>query len=147
MSRNYKIVPSRHTKWRWKLNQVMASDKSHLNQSLHIFTARNEVWGKVIFLLACVILLTGGGLCMMSLSVEGVSIQGVSVQRGLCQRDPSTPKQRTPVRWRAGSMHPTGMLSCKLWLYWIWQTYLKPELEPICTQNNKITEIWETSLN
>ena len=56
-----------------------------------------------------------GGQCPGCISVQmgclcrGRSL-GVLCLGGICQGD--TPGQRTPVRWRVGSMHPTGMLSC-----------------------------------
>ena len=75
----------------------------------------NEVWGKVIFLLASDILSTRGGV-----SVQGVSRTEIPLDRdppdgSPLNRDPQTetPGQRPPpVRWRAGGTHPTGMHSC-----------------------------------
>ena len=71
----------------------------------------NQVWGKVMFLLACVILFTRG-LCMMSLPVWLTSPMfflwgggGLCLGKPLPDRDP-------PLRQRAGGTHPTGMLSC-----------------------------------
>ena len=49
-----------------------------MNTSHYFYRPQNEVWGKVMFSFACVILFTGGGPC------PGVSVWGVSVQRGLC---------------------------------------------------------------
>ena len=61
----------------------------------------NEVWSKVIFLLACVILFTGGGgLCLWESLSRGSLSKGVSVQGGQCQGD--TPVQRSPHTVKSG---------------------------------------------
>ena len=68
-----------------------------------IFYRPQRSWGKVIFLQASVILLTGGGL------VPG----GCLVLGGVCSCGGpwgSTPRMATA----AGNMHPTGMHSCAI---------------------------------
>ena len=71
-----------------------------------------------------------GGLCMISLPVRlpgpmfllGVSVSGpmflpgVHLSRGgLCPGGGLSVRE-TPVQWRAGGMHPTGMHSC-MWVF------------------------------
>ena len=104
---------------------------SLLQDKITLLPPANEVWGKVIFSQACVShsvhrrvpvwchFLSG---CLVPCSLWG----SVSVQRGLCpgalcpgglcslsrgSLSGRPPRQRTPVCWRVGSMHPTGMLS------------------------------------
>ena len=93
--------------------------------------------GKVMILHLCVILFGGGGSLSQHVPQVtwpgGVSVPGglylggslsggVSVQGGPCSGGSlsrrgspvreNPPRQRPPVRWRAGGTHPTGMHSC-----------------------------------
>ena len=61
-----------------------------LGNLLQLLPPADEVWGKVMFLLY-----PGGG----------------SLSRGVSVRETLPPRQ-TPVQWRVGGTHPTGMLSC-----------------------------------
>ena len=96
---------------------------------VHLLPLANEVWGKVMFLLASVILFIGV-LCMMSLSVwlpgpmflrrVSVSAQGslsgvFSVQgyRRMSIRRPPV-GQRPPGMVKSGGTHPNGMHSWRL---------------------------------
>ena len=57
-----------------------------------------------------------GGLCprglCLGVSVQGSLSSGVSVQWGLFQGVSVQLQNPAPVRWRAGGMHPTEILSC-----------------------------------
>ena len=90
-----------------------------------IFTGRNEVLVKVMFLQACVILFTGGG-CLVpggflqfwggSSNFSGgppIFRRGVPpIFRGVCYSG-TPPGQQTPeYGQRSAGTHPTGMHSC-----------------------------------
>ena len=65
-----------------------------------------SVWGS----------LSKGVSVQVGASVQGwVSVQGVSVREMS-----GIPPDRDPLWWRAGSTHPTGMLSVVRTLIWIW---------------------------
>ena len=72
-----------------------------------LVTARNEVWGKVIFSQACLIQFTGGGLpqCMLGYHPQ---------TRRSPPRSPPPPAAEHAGRYgqRTGGTHPTGMQSC-----------------------------------
>ena len=73
----------------------MLKQYSYSARSTTIFTARNEVWGKVIFSQACVILFTGGG--------GGLRAWAPGT------RHPPGVQHTGRYGQRAGGMHPTGM--------------------------------------
>ena len=109
--------------------------------NLQYLLPANEVWGKIIFLHLCVILFTGGKVCIGEVYIKGgVNIQGslhwgglhqggVNIQGslhwggsaswggwhpgwGVCQT-PRSPKSDTMgYGKRTGGTHPTGMHSC-----------------------------------
>ena len=114
-------------------SQVCASQSVHRGERYDV-TSRLAAWSHVpsgkgvfvpgpMFLLGVsvqeVLCLEGslsGGLCPRGLCL-GVSLQrslssGVSVQWGLFQGVSVQLQTPAPVRWRAGDMHPTGILSC-----------------------------------
>ena len=87
----------------------------------------NEVWGKVIFSATCVFLFGGGYLydvtsCLAAWSHvpsgKGVSVPGPMFRGGVSVRELSLDRD-SPIWWRAGGMHPTGMLPCWYLLFWI----------------------------
>ena len=80
----------------------------------------NEVWGKVIFSQACVILFTRGGVgfpaCITGHNWEGLHPGRESASRGVCLKGvgQNPPPQLNTVGYgqQAGGTHPTGMHSC-----------------------------------
>ena len=76
------------------------------NQSFFNYRPQRS-WGKVMFLQASVILLTGGGVCLVlgGLLRGGAWSWGVSALGGAWWRPPGTATA-------AGGTHPTGMHSC-----------------------------------
>ena len=98
--------------------------------SAHILLPANKVWGKAIFSRVCVNhsvhsggfsvwcrflpgpIFLGGSLCLWShVPSRGSLCRGLCLRGSLSGRPPS-PRTETPVQWRAGGTHPTGMLFC-----------------------------------
>ena len=75
--------------WKYYLATTTLRTVNIHKPSSSLLLPTNEVWGKVMFLHLSVILFTGGSLCPGGISVR-----------------------ETPIGYRAGSTHPTGMHSC-----------------------------------
>ena len=94
--------------------RVVTENWARLRGSQRIFTARKRSLGKVMFSEAFVC--SQGGLCMMSLPVQGgsplssgfSSVQGVSIQGGLCPGGSFLSRAISSVQ---GGLCPGGSLS------------------------------------
>ena len=75
--------------------------------SIYIFTGRNEVVAKVMFLHVCVILFTGGGGLR-----AGRTPPEQTPPSPPAGRPPPSGKQTPAYGQRAAGTHPTGMHSC-----------------------------------
>ena len=93
--------------------------QASISLKISIFTATNEVWGKVMFLHMSVILSTGEGPvlcyflsgCLVPCSFQGVSVQEISIQgRGLCPGEGSLSRGGISVQGRV-SVKGRGSLS------------------------------------
>ena len=89
-----------------------------MQHTMQIFTGRNEVVAKVLFLHLSVILFTGGVLPQCMLGYQPPQDQADPPRPGRPPPDPPGPGRHPPGKQtpayglRAAGTHPTGMHSC-----------------------------------